>query len=398
MPRRLWINESRDMANAVFESCETSIFEIMSRLAEAHGAINLGQGFPEGLEPAELIEAGVEALRKGPHQYPPMMGLPALRRAVAENARRFFGLEADWESEVLITSGATEALCDAFLGLLNPGDEVILFEPVYDSYGPIIRRAGAVPVPVALEPPHWDLPREKLLAALSPRTRAIVVNSPMNPIGKVFRADEIRLLADCLLSHDLIAICDEVYEHIVFDGRRHASLFSLPDVRDRVVRIGSAGKTFSVTGWKVGYVMADARLLTPITRAHQFVTFTTPPALQAAVAFGLQMPDLYFAELKAKLAARRDCLIAGLRDIGFEARPAPGAYFAMAAFGGLDHEGDDLAFCRRLTVEAGVTAVPLSAFYSGREKRGHIRFCFAKTPATLESAIARLAAWRNAKF
>ena len=386
------------MASLVFESCETSIFEIMSRLAEAHGAINLGQGFPEGLEPGELIEAGVEALRKGPHQYPPMMGLPALRRAVADNARRFFGLDADWEREVLVTSGATEALCDAFLGLLNPGDEVIVFEPVYDSYGPIIRRAGAIPVPVSLEPPDWSLPREKFLAAITPRTKAIVVNSPMNPIGKVFDARELRFLADQMLAHDLVAIADEVYEHLVFDGHRHNSLFALPDVRNRVARIGSAGKTFSVTGWKVGYIMADARLLTPIARAHQFVTFTTPPALQAAVAFGLQMPDSYFAELKATLAARRDLLIGGLRDIGFEVRPAPGAYFAIAAFGGLDREGDDLDFCRRMTVEAGVTAVPLSAFYSRRGPRGHIRFCFAKTSATLEAAVAKLAAWRKAKF
>ena len=383
------------MANDLFAACETTIFETMSRLAEAHGAVNLGQGFPEGLEPAELIEAGVAALRKGPHQYPSMMGLPALRRAIAENAKRFFGLEADWEREVLITSGATEALCDAFLGLLNPGDEAIVFEPVYDSYGPIIRRAGAIPVAVRLEPPEWELPREKILAAITPRTKAIVVNTPMNPIGKVFDAGELRFLADCLLAHDLVAICDEVYEHLVFDGVGHVSLFAFPDVRDRVVRIGSAGKTFSVTGWKIGYVMAEARLLTPIARAHQFVTFTTPPALQAAVAFGLGMPDAYFSGLKATLAARRDFLVAVLCDLGFEARPAAGAYFAVAGTAGLDALADDLAFCRRMTVEAGVTAVPLSAFFSGRDSSGYIRFCFAKTQATLELAAVRLKAWRD---
>jgi aspartate/methionine/tyrosine aminotransferase len=383
------------MANKVFASCETTIFEIMSRLAEAYGAVNLGQGFPEGLEPAELIEAGVAALQKGPHQYPSMMGLPALRQAIAENSKRFFGLEANWEREVLVTSGATEALCDAFLGLLNTGDEVIVFEPVYDSYAPIIRRAGAIPVAVRLEPPEWRLPREKILEAITPRTKAIVVNTPMNPIGKVFDAGELGFLADCLLAHDLVAICDEVYEHLVFDGVGHLSLFGFPDVRDRVVRIGSAGKTFSVTGWKIGYVMAQAQLLTPIARAHQFVTFTTPPALQAAVAFGLAMPDAYFSGLKTTLAARRDFLVAGLRDLGFEARPAAGAYFTIAGTGRLDPGGDDLDFCRKMTIQAGVTAVPLSAFFSGRDLHGYIRFCFAKTQPTLELATTRLAAWRD---
>jgi aspartate/methionine/tyrosine aminotransferase len=382
------------MANSVFDACETTIFEIMSRLAETHGAINLGQGFPEGLEPAELIEAGVAALRKGPHQYPSMMGLPALRQAVAENAKRFFRFEADWEREVLVTSGATEALCDAFLGLLDSGDEVIVFEPVYDSYGPIIRRAGAVPVPVRLEPPGWDLPREKFLAAITPRTRAIVVNTPMNPIGKIFDEDELRFLAGSMLRHDLLAIADEVYEHLVFDERRHLSLFAFPDIRDRVVRIGSAGKTFSLTGWKVGYLMADARLLGPIARAHQFVTFTTPPALQAAVATGLRLPDSYFTGLKGALQARRDLLAGGLRKIGFDPQPAPATYFVTTSFEELD-QGDDLAFCQRLTIEAGVTSVPLSAFYSENGPNTLIRFCFAKTEAVLEAAVAKLASWRQ---
>ena len=202
----------------------------------------------------------MRALRDGPHQYPPMLGIPALRQAVAENTRRFHGFDVDWEREVLVTSGATEALADAFFGLLNPGDEVILIEPAYDSYPVIIRRAGAIPVPVRLSPPHWELPRDQLEAAITPRTRAIVINTPINPIGKIFDDDDLRFLADCLLRYDLIAIADEVYEHLVFDRRRHKSLFAVPEVRDRIVRIGSAGKTFSVTGWKVGYVTADARL------------------------------------------------------------------------------------------------------------------------------------------
>ncbi len=382
------------MSNSVFGAIGTSIFEIMSRQAIEAKAINLGQGFPEGLEPPEVVEAAIAALRSGPHQYPPMMGVPALRQAVAENAKRFLGLKVDWEREVMITSGATEALADAFFALLNPGDEVILFEPAYDSYSPILRRAGVIPVPVRLTPPKWELPREQLAKAITARTRAIVLNNPMNPIGKIFDSEELRFLADCLLRHDLICIADEVYEHLVFDGRRHETLFSLPDVRDRIVRIGSAGKTFSVTGWKVGYVTADPKLLGPIARAHQFVTFTTPPALQTAAAFGLRLPDSYFQGLKTTLEERRDLLVGGLRDLGFEVAAAPATYFAISATDGFDPACDDFAFCQRLTREAGVTAVPLSAFFSDGHVHNYIRFCFAKTRETLELAIARLSDWR----
>ncbi|MDR3435378.1 aminotransferase [Telmatospirillum sp.] len=382
------------MVNSIFGGTGTSIFESMSRLAAEVGAINLGQGFPEGLEPDVVIQAAIRALQDGPHQYPPMMGVPALRQAVAENTRRFLGLAVDWEREVLVTSGATEGLTDAFLGLLQPGDEVILFEPAYDSYATIIRRAGAIPVAVRLAPPDWRLPEDRLTAAITPRTKAIVINTPMNPIGKIFDDEELRVLADCLLEHDLVAISDEVYEHLVFDGRRHRTLFALPEVRDRVVRIGSAGKTFSVTGWKVGYVTADARLLAPIARAHQFITFATPPALQTAVAFGLRLDDSYFATLKTDLQSRRDLLVTGLREAGFDVTDVPATYFAIAAIRDLDKDHDDFAFCQRLTREAGVTAVPVSSFYGARDVKTHIRFCFAKQPGTLEEAISRLASWR----
>lgn len=382
------------MVNPVFGALGTTIFETMSRLAQESGAINLGQGFPEGLEPPEVVEAAREALRTGPHQYPSMLGLPALRQAVADNARRFHGLDVDWEREVFVTSGATEALADAFFGLLDTGDEVIVLEPAYDSYQPIIRRAGAVPVPVRLSPPSWELPVERLAAAITPCTKAIVLNSPMNPIGKVFDHDELRALADLMLRHDLIAICDEVYEHLLFDGRRHQTLFAFPEVRDRVVRIGSAGKTFSLTGWKIGYITAAPALLTPILRAHQFITFTTPPALQAAVAFGLGLPDSYYSGLVAMLQARRDRLISGLRAIGFDAVPAAGTYFSICDISALDPEGDDAAFARRLVREAGVATVPISAFYGSDAVRSHIRFCFAKTEDTLVAAVDRLAAWQ----
>ena len=384
------------MVSAVFGQTSTSIFVSMSRLAAEVKSINLGQGFPEiGLEPAELIEAAIGALREGPHQYPPMLGLPALRQAVASNAKRWLGLDIDWEREVLVTSGATEALADCFLALLEPGDEIILLEPAYDSYPTIIRRAGATPVQVRLDPPDWQLPLDRLEAAITPRTRAIVLNTPMNPIGKLFSREELAGIAALLLKYDLVAICDEVYEHLVYDGRRHETLLSFPEVRDRVVRIGSAGKTFSVTGWKVGYVTADAKLLKPIAKAHQFVTFTTPPALQAAVAFGLNLPDSYFDGLRRDMTRRRDLLVGGLRQAGFAVDDVAATYFAVAATDQLPDAGDDFALCRRITREAGVTAIPISAFYDARDVHSHIRFCFAKSDQTLQEAVQRLARWRE---
>jgi len=383
------------MVNPVFAASGISVFEIMSRLAAETGAINLGQGFPEGLEPQELITAATDALHNGSHQYPPMLGLPALRKAVADNARRFFNIDADWETEILVTSGATEALADSFFALMNSGDEVIVLEPAYDSYSPVIRRAGGVVVPVRLAPPHWELPLQALSDAITPRTRMIVVNNPMNPIGKVFTREELNFIAELAVKHDLTIIADEVYEHLTFDDNKHISLFSLPEIRDRVVRIGSAGKSFSLTGWKVGYITADAQLLKVISRVHQYMTFTTPPALQAAVAVGLNLPDSYFTGLREELAKRRDYLDAGLREAGFNIASAPATYFAVADISDLDKDGDDLAFSQRLTREAGVTPVPVSSFYSERNITSHVRFCFAKKLDTLETAINRLRDWRE---
>lgn len=383
------------MVNPVFASSGISVFETMSRLAAQTGAVNLGQGFPEGLEPQIVIEAAREALLSGSHQYPPMLGLPALRQAVSENARRFFNIETDWETEILVTSGATEALADSFLALISPGDEVIVLEPAYDSYSPIIRRAGGVPVPVRLSPPDWALPKQALQDAITPRTRLIVVNNPMNPIGKVFAREELDFIADLAIKHNLYIIADEVYEHLVFDENQHISLFSLENIRDRVVRIGSAGKSFSLTGWKVGYITADARLLQVIARVHQYVTFTTPPALQAAIAAGLRLPDSYFTGLRQELAKRRDYLITGLREAGFHLATAPATYFAVADISALDAQGDDFAFSQRLTREAGVTPVPVSSFYTQRDIKSHVRFCFAKQLSTLEDAIQRLRQWQE---
>lgn len=380
--------------NPVFDQLGVSIFETMSRLAAETGAINLGQGFPEGLEPPALIEAAIEALRAGPHQYPPSLGLPVLRQAVARNARRFHGLDLDWDSQVVVTSGATEALACAFLALLDTGDEVILLEPAYDSYRPLIRRAGGVVVPVRLSPPDWRLPVGALTRAITPRTRAIVVNNPMNPIGKIFDREELADIARLAERHDLTIIADEVYDHIVFDDQPFQSLLVVPGAEDRTIRIGSAGKTFSVTGWKIGYASAAPHLAAAVAKAHQFVTFTTPPALQIAVAAGLEFPDSFFREFRADLQSRRDLLVGALRQAGFDAADVAATYFTVAPINDLNGEGDDFAFCQRLVREAGVAAVPLSSFYGDRSIRSHVRFCFAKRAETLTEAADRLALWR----
>jgi N-succinyldiaminopimelate aminotransferase len=379
--------------NLIFSDLDVSIFETMSRLASDLGAVNLGQGFPEGLEPQAVVEAGVRALAEGPHQYPPMRGLPELRQAVGENARRFFNLDVNWQTEVIVTSGATEALAASFLAVLNPGDEVILLEPAYDSYRPLLSRAGAIVVPVQLDPPHWRLPEERLRAAISAKTRAIVLNAPMNPTGKLFDRDELSVLAGLIAEHGLIAICDEVYEHLTFDGQRHVPLMSLPGMRDHCVRIGSAGKSFSVTGWKVGYITAAPALLEPIARAHQFITFTTPPALQLAAAFGLRLEDGYFSKLASDLQERRDLMAKGLQDAGFTVLKTAATYFLNIDISAFVKQEDDIGFTKRLLHESGVATIPLSAFYGDKRSLGLVRLCFAKSPETVALGVSRLGAW-----
>jgi aspartate/methionine/tyrosine aminotransferase len=376
--------------NSVLSSYGTTIFETMSRLSQAHGAVNLGQGFPEGLEPADVVARAAEAVAAGPNQYPSMMGTPDLRQAIAAHDRRFYGLDLDWPGEVMVTSGATEALAACLFGLIEPGDEVVLIEPLYDSYLPIIRRAGGVPRLVRVAPPHWTLPRDELAAAFSGRTKLLLLNTPMNPAGKVFDADDLAFIAGLLERWDAYAVCDEVYEHLVYDGRRHIPLITLPGMRERCLKIGSAGKIFSLTGWKVGWVIACPALLQPVAKAHQYLTFTTPPNLQAAVAHGLGKDDGYYDGLTAMLGARRDRLAAGLRRVGFATLATAGSYFLSADFRPLGFTGDDDAFCRHITERAGVTAIPVSAFYQGGEVNHFARFCFAKTDAAIDEAVARL--------
>lgn len=369
----------------------TTIFEVMSQLALQHQAINLGQGFPDEDGPRDIREVAAKALLDGPNQYPSMMGISELRQAVAAHDKRFYGIDANWQSDVLVTSGATEALAACILGLVNPGDEVVLFEPLYDCYLPIIQLAGGIPKFVRLDPPRWEIDPAALRAAFSPRTKMILMNSPMNPTGKVFTADELNLIADLVREFDTFAVCDEVYEHIVFQGSRHIPLMTLPGMGERTARIASAGKTFSLTGWKVGYVTAPAAMTARIAKAHQFLTFTTPPDLQKAVAYGLAKGDDFYSDLAQSMQSKRDLLRDGLRSIGFATADCDGTYFINADISSIGFKGTDEEFCRLITTEAGVAAVPVSAFYpSEGARRNFARFCFCKRPEVLEAAIMKL--------
>lgn len=378
--------------NSILSGYGTTVFEVMSRLAQEHEAINLGQGFPDGNGPPDVVAAATDYLENGINQYPSMWGIPPLRQAVADHAKRFYGLDLDWQAEVLVTSGGTEAIAGTLFGLIEPGDEVVLIEPLYDCYLPLVRRAGGVPKLVRLEPPEWGLPREALREAFSPKTKLIMVNSPMNPCAKVFDRDELSFIAELVQEFDAYAVCDEVYEHLAFDNRPHVPMITLPGMRDRTVRIQSAGKIFSLTGWKIGMITAAPDLITPIAKAHQFLTFTTPPNLQAAVAYGICKEDAYFEALNGDMQARRDRLHRGLEEVGFGVVPCQGTYFITTDFRPLGFNGDDEEFCRHLTVEAGVTAVPVSAFYQGGDIRHFARFSFCKEDATLDAAIDRLKA------
>jgi len=298
--------------NPIFANLPTSVFEVMSRLARETGAVNLGQGFPDDPGPEDVRRKAAEAVVDGWNQYPPMMGLPELRAAVAAHYRHWQNLDLDPDAEVMVTSGATEALAGALLALIEPGDEVVLLEPMYDAYLPLVRRAGGVPRFVTLEPPRFTLTEAALARAFSPKTKVVLFNNPLNPTATVFSSEDLALLADFCVRFEAIAVCDEVWEHVVFDGRRHQPLLKLPGMRERTVKIGSAGKIFSLTGWKVGFVCAAPALMRVLAKAHQFLTFTTPPNLQAAVAYGLSKDDAYFEGLAAlspaaATASRRAC-------------------------------------------------------------------------------------------
>ncbi len=376
--------------NPVYARLGTTVFEAMSARARATGAINLGQGFPDGKGPLDVLQEAARALLGDSNQYPPMAGLPVLRQAVADHYAAHQGLDLD-ASEVIVTSGATEALAAAIFALVSPGDEVILFQPMYDAYLPLVERAGGVARFVRLEPPEWRITREALERAASPRTKLILFNDPLNPTATMASAAERKLLAEFCVERDLIAICDEVWEHVVFDGRAHASLMAEPGMRDRAVKIGSAGKIFSLTGWKVGWLCAAPALSGVIAKAHQFLTFTTPPNLQAAAAYGLGKDMAYFTGMRAGFARSRDRLAAGLAASGYRVLPSAATYFLSIDLAASGIAMGDVAFCEWLVEERGVAAIPVSAFYAQDAVTNVVRLCFAKVDDTIDAALERMA-------
>lgn len=371
----------------------TSIFSEMSALAARHGAINLSQGFPDFPGPEFIKEAAVEAIRADLNQYAPSHGLQHLREAIASSWSTRYGCPIDPDHEVTVTSGATEALLAAALAFIDPGDEVIIFEPFYDAYVPDVLMAGGVPRFVRLREPNWRLNPDELQAIAGARTRAILLNTPHNPTGKVFSLSELEIIAQLARERDLLVITDEVYERLVFAGARHIPIATLPGMWERTVTISSTGKTFSLTGWKIGYTIAPAPLTEAVRRVHQFVTFASATPLQAAMATAIEALDHYEPPFLAFYTERRDEMVAALEGAGFEVLPPDGTYFVMAGF---DRFGftNDVEFCRYLTAEIGVAAIPPSAFYHNQYQSGMARFCFAKKPETIAAAAERLAQLR----
>jgi aspartate/methionine/tyrosine aminotransferase len=375
--------------NPLFAAMPTTIFEEMSGAARALGAVNLGQGFPDFGWPEDVIAKAAEALTGGSNQYPPMRGLPELREAVAAHYRRHQGLEIA-PAQVVVTSGATEALASSLLALIAPGDEVVLIQPLYDAYLPLVLRAGGVPRLVRLTPPDWRITEAALDEAFTPCTRLVVFNNPHNPTGRVFGAEELALLAEAARRSDALVLSDEVWEHLFFERPGFPSLAALPGMAERVVKIGSAGKIFSMTGWKVGWIVAPPALAEPIAKAHQFVTFTTAPNLQAGAAYGLGKPDAWFDAMRAGFAASRDVMRRGLDAAGYATLACEGTYFLCVDLAASGIAMDDAAFCRRAVAEAGVAAIPLSAFYAEQPVTNVVRLCYAKQPETIAAGLAGL--------
>jgi len=381
--------------NPIFAALPTTIFDIMSGLARETGAINLGQGFPEEDGPLDVREAAAAAIVAGPNQYPPMRGLPVLREAVAEHYARLGDVTLDWQREVTISSGATEAIAASLLAVVSPGDEVVVFEPMYDAYAPLIARAGGVAKPVRLMPPRWTVDDATLAAAFTSRTRAVVLNTPLNPTASVFDDAMLARIASLCVAHDAIAISDEVWEHVTFDGVRHRSMLTAPGMRERTIKIGSAGKIFGMTGWKVGFVCAAPALTEVVAKAHQFLTFTTPPHLQSAVAYGLAKPAAHFDAMRAGYDISRQRVEAALHLEGFVTLPCQGTYFLNVDLRASGIALDDADFAIRAVKEAGVATIPLSAFYASKPETGYVRLCFAKRAETLNRGIDALAKARR---
>ena len=368
----------------------TTVFSQISALSRKVGAVNLGQGFPDFDGPATVLQAAASAIGQARNQYAVTFGEPELRQAIAQHSQRFYGQQVDAESEITVTSGATEAIFCAGLAFLNPGDEVVVFQPCYDSYAPAITFAGGVPVPVTLHAPHFRFDPDELRRAITSRTRALFINTPHNPTGTVFTHDELLLIAELCCQHDLLAVSDEVYEHILFGEAQHLRLATFPGMAQRTLTISSGGKSFSVTGWKVGWAMGPQPLQAALRRVHQFSVFSTATQLLYAIAHALRLPDSYFTELRSDYQARRDALAVVLRQAGFSPIVPEGSYFILtdtSSFG----RGDAIAFNHWLISEIGVAAIPISGFYqSGNHGDNLLRFCFCKQWATIEEAGRRM--------
>ncbi len=368
----------------------TTIFAEMSALALRTGAINLGQGFPDVDGPPDIIEAAVAALRSGRNQYAPGAGVPELRQAIAAHQQRFYGITVDSDSEVLVTTGATEAIAAALLGLIDPGDEVVAFEPYYDSYVACISMAGGVRVPITLRAPDFRPDLDALRVALSHRTRALLINSPHNPTGMVLRDDELRVIAELACEHDLLVITDDVYEHLTFGDVPHRPLSAYDGMRERTLSISSGGKTFSFTGWKVGWATGPADLVRATMMAKQFLTFTSGAPLQPAIAQALGLDDSYFVQLRSSLEAKRDRLCAGLSEVGFDVFVPDGTYFVTTDIRPLGYD-DGVDFCLHLPERCGVVAIPHEAFYDDKAAgQPLVRWAFCKRDKVLDEAISRL--------
>ncbi len=377
----------------------TTVFAEMSALAVATGSINLGQGFPDQPGPAAVLDVARAAIGTPYDQYPPGPGHVELRAAIAEHQQRFSRLRYDPADEVLVTAGATEALTAALLALLDPGDEVVLFEPMYDSYAAAVAMAGGVLRPVPLRPPaagddgHWVFDEAELRAAITPRATLLLLNTPHNPTGTVFTAGELATVADLATAADLLVLTDEVYEHLVFTGAEHVSVATLPGMRERTLVVSSGGKTFNTTGWKIGWICGPAPLVSAVRTAKQFLTYVNGGPFQPAIAAGLGLPDAYFTGIAADLQRRRDLLVSGLQDAGLPVVSPQATYFATADVRPVQPDGDGLAFCRALPARAGVVAVPSGVFYHPSHAqlgRHLVRFAFCKRDEVLAEAVERL--------
>jgi N-succinyldiaminopimelate aminotransferase len=369
----------------------TTIFAEMSALALTTNSINLGQGFPDTDGPREVLDAAIEAINGGLNQYPPGPGMPVLRNAIAHHQHRFYGLTYDPDREVLVTAGATEALAGALLGLVDHGDEVVMFEPMYDSYQACVAMAGGVVRPVTLRPPLYAFDADELRAAFTSRTKLVLLNTPHNPTGKVFSADELRVIAELAIERNVLVVTDEVYEHLVFDELVHIPMATLPGMRERTLSIGSGGKTFNTTGWKIGWLCGPEQLLAAARTAKQFLTYVNGAPFQPAIAAGLNLPDSFFTNCAADMQAKRNRLLPGLHAAGFEVFPTRGTYFVTVDIRPVHADGDGMAFCRQLAHERGVVAIPNEVFYANRHEGRHlVRFAFCKRPEVLDEAVRRL--------